>query len=102
MYSAHEVYTRLMALRKQNGVRLKPSEYTVNIQPRTSSERLDLERGDYHFVFNRDTMSFYEYEAYALWYHGYTVQDVLRIFCDRYTRMRRIPRSFPSGQSMMM
>ncbi|KZV60237.1 ribonuclease H-like protein [Peniophora sp. CONT] len=101
-YCAHEVYTRLMALRKKNGIRARPSEYTVNISPRASSTPPQPQTGSYSFARSKRGSPDLAFDAYALWYYGYTVEEILRTFLNMDSEVQHMHAFLGGGDSMVI
>ncbi|VDC05018.1 unnamed protein product [Peniophora sp. CBMAI 1063] len=78
-YCAYEVYMRLMTLQEQNDPTLDPSKYTINIEPRAAPPPT-IPPGKYYLERNNPRLSKFEFDAYMLWYHGYTAAEILKTF----------------------
>ncbi|KZV67134.1 ribonuclease H-like protein [Peniophora sp. CONT] len=89
-YCAYEVYTRLIDMQEQNESKLDHTKYTINIEPRTSPLPKPRPLGRDYLNRNNRKLTNFEFDAYTLWYHGYTVTDILQTLCAAFpmSRMR--------------
>ena len=90
---------RLIALQEEKGPKLDPTEYTINILPRTSPVPKPSP-GKYYFVRNNPKLSNFEFDAYTLWYHGYTASEILQTFSSMFPMQRM--RGYFDGEKDIM
>lgn len=87
-------------MQEQNKPKLDPAKYTINIEPRMSPLPKPQPLSSNYLKRNNRKLTNFEFDAYTLWYHGYTVTDILQTLYAAFPMSRM--RGYFDGEDAIM